>query len=85
MESEQKKNSEGEYHFNYILDEQTFSKFSKEIFQYPIFGIICGLYLNIIYMYSWRKNKNIFSLLIFLYVNYLIIEIILKKYLKLKK
>ena len=64
---------------NYILGEEHFSKFSKEIFKNPIFGYICGIYLNFIYIHNWRKNKNVFSLLIILYINYLLIKIILAK------
>ena len=79
MEKEPIDIKEEEYHSNYILGEQTFSKFSKEIFKNKIFGYICGIYLNFIYIHNWRKRKNIFSLLIILYINYLIIKILLKK------
>ena len=85
MEIEQKQINEEENHFNYIMDEQTFSKFSREIFKFPIFGILCGLYLNFVYIYNWKKNKNIFSLMLILYINYLIIEIILKNILKIEE
>ena len=85
MEKEQKQTNEEEHHFNYIMDEQTFSKFSREIFKFPIFVILCGLYLNFVFIYNWKKNKNIFSLMLILYINYLIIEIILKNILKIEE
>ena len=72
-------------HINYILDEEIFSKFSKEIFTYPIFGFICGIFLNIIYIYNWWNQKNIFALFINLYINFLIIGIILKKVFKIQE
>ena len=62
---------------NCILGEPYFSQFSKEIFKNAIFGYVIGIYLNFVYIYNWRKNKNIFSLLIILYINYLLIKIIL--------
>ena len=70
---------------NYIIGEEKLSKFSKELFQKPVFGCISGIYLNYIYIHNWRKNKNIFSLLLILYINYLIIKIILKNILKTKE
>ena len=70
---------------NYIIGEEKFSKFSKELFQKPIFGYLSGIYLNYVYIYNWRKNKNIFSLLLILYINFLIIKIILKNVLKIKE
>ena len=36
-------------------------------------------FLNFIYIHNWLKNKNIFSLLIIIYINILIIKIILGK------
>ena len=85
MEKEQNNIKEQEHHSNFILGEKTFSKFSKEIFRYPIFGIICGLYLNFIYINNWKKRKNLFSIFIFLYINYLIIKIIIKKIFRLEE
>ena len=75
MESE--KIIEEETESNCILGEPYFSQFSKEIFKNAIFGYVIGIYLNFVYIYNWRKNKNIFSLLIILYINYLLIKIIL--------
>ena len=71
-------------HITYILDEEIFSKFSKDIFKYPIFGIICGISLNFIYIHNWRKQKNIFSLLTILYINFIIIGIIQAKVFKME-
>ena len=84
-ESEKYSSINDEQQGNYIIGEEKFSKFSKEIFQKPIFGYLSGIYLNYIYIYNWRKNKNIFSLLLILYINFLIIKIILKNVLKIKE
>ena len=83
MESE--KIIEEETQSNCILGEPYFSQFSKEIFKNVIFGYIIGIYLNFVYIYNWRKNKNIFSLLIILYINYLLIKIILGRLFKLEE
>ena len=83
MESE--KIIEEETASNCILGEPYFSQFSKEIFKNMIFGYIIGIYLNFVYIYNWRKNKNIFSLLIILYINYLLIKIILGRLFKLEE
>ena len=69
---------------NYNLDLQSLTHFSIEIFSNKIFGFICGLYLNFIYIHNWLKNKNIFSLLILIYINILIIKIILRKIFEVK-
>ena len=85
MEIESEKIIEEETESNGVLGEQHFSQFSKEIFKNAIFGYICGIYLNFVYIYNWRKNKNIFSLLIILYINYLLIKIILGMLYKLEE
>ena len=83
MESE--KIIEEETESNCILGEPYLSQFSKEIFKNAIFGYVIGIYLNLVYIYNWRKNKNIFSLLIILYINYLLIKIILGRLFKLEE
>ena len=83
MESE--KIIEEETESNCILGEPYLSQFSKEIFKNMIFGYVIGIYLNFVYIYNWRKNKNIFSLLIILYINYLLIKIILGRLFKLEE
>ncbi len=66
----------------FFMDEQKFAKFSKNLFKIPVFGYICGILLNIVYLNSWRKKKSILSIIMTLFVDYLIIQIILKKLLK---
>ena len=68
----------------FLFDEQKFANFSKNLFKVPYFGYFCGLCLNIVYIYSWRKNKSILSILMTLFIDYLIILIVLKKLLKSK-
>ena len=85
MEIESEKRIEEETESNCVLGEPYFSQFSKDIFKNPIFGYITGIYLNFLYIHNWRKNKNIFSLLMILYINYLLIKIILGKIYKLEE
>ncbi len=63
----------------FIFDEEKFGKFSQKLFKVPIFGYICGIFLNLIYFYYWKNKKSILSILINLFIHYLLIEIILKK------
>ena len=36
----------------FFIDEKKFAQFSFDLFHCPIFVIICGLYLNIVYILS---------------------------------
>ena len=67
----------------FILDEQKFAKFSYDLFNFPIFAIISGIYLNIVYFFTCRRRMSIISTLINIFIQYLIIRIILTKLLKL--
>ena len=79
MEKDQNNLCEESHCINYNFNLKDLTRFSIEIFTNKIFGFICGLYLNFIYFHNWLKNKNIFSLLIIIYINILIIKIILGK------
>ena len=67
----------------FIFDEQKFAKFSYDLFNFPILAIISGLYLNIVYILSCKKKMSIITILIRLFIHYLILQIILNKLLKL--
>ena len=69
----------------FIIDEEKFGKFSKDLFRFPIFGIIYGIYINIIYIISWRKKMSIISILIRLFIHYIIIKIFLLKVLNINE
>jgi hypothetical protein len=69
----------------FIIDEEKFGKFSKDLFKFPIFGIIYGIYINIIYIISWRKKMSIISILIRLFIHYIIIKICLLKILNINE
>ena len=69
----------------FIIDEEKFGKFSKDLFRFPIFGIIYGIYINIIYIISWRKKMSIISILIRLFIHYIIIKIFLFKILNINE
>ena len=69
----------------FIFDEEKFGKFSQKLFKVPIFGCICGIITNLLYFYYWKNKKSILSILLNLFINYLIIEIILKNVLNVKE
>jgi hypothetical protein len=69
----------------FILDEQKFAKFSYDLFNFPIFAICCGIYLNIIYIFFCTRKMSIISIIINIFIHYLIIRIILTKLLKPKE
>ena len=66
----------------FFFDEQKFAKFSKDLFNFPIFAVICGIYLNIIYILSWKRKTGLISMVVKFFIHYLIIQIILKKIFK---
>ena len=68
----------------FFIDENEFAKFSYDLFNFPIFGIICGIFLNIVYILSWKRKMSIASILTKFFIHYLIIEIILINLLKIK-
>ena len=65
--------------------EQQILNFSKEMFNYPIIGISFLLALNLLYIYSCLKSISIFSLLLYIFLYYLLISIILTKVLGLQR
>jgi len=66
----------------FILDEQKFAKFSYDLFNFPIFAILSGVYLNIVYLFSYIRKMSIISIVINIFIQYLIIRFILEKLLK---
>ena len=69
----------------FFIDEQKFAQFSIKLFHFPIFAIICGIYLNIVYILSWKRKLSLISIVIKFVIHILIIEIILIKIFKIKK
>ena len=69
----------------FIFDEEKFGQFSKEIFAYPIYAIICAIYLNLMYMYSLKKSVQIAPMILSFVIRIIVIKIILKKYFKQKE
>jgi len=66
----------------FFIDEEKFAKFSYDLFKIPMFAIICSIYLNILYIYFWRRQMSNISIALNIFINYLIIEIILQKIFK---
>ena len=69
----------------FILDEEKFGKFSKEIFVHPLYAILCAIYLNFVYIYSLKKSMQIFPMILSFLIRIIVIKIILKKYFKQKE
>ena len=58
-----------------ILDAKIL-QISKELFEIPLFGIGIAGIINILIIYLWYKKITFFSILCFLILYYLIIQII---------
>ena len=69
----------------FFIDEQKFAKFSKDLFKFPIFGIIYGIYINILYIFTWRRKISFISILIRFFIQYIFIKIILLKIFKIEQ
>jgi len=65
--------------------EQNILDFSEEIFKNKFFGIALGIILNLIFLYSFFKSKNCLSIVIHIFLVYMVFEIILFKLTKLKR
>ena len=59
--------------------EQSILDFSTELFRNPVLGLSLGILLNILYFYSYCKSKSCISIIIYLFLVYLLISIILSK------
>ena len=69
----------------FIIDEEKFGEFSTEIFKNTAFAIICAIYLNFIYIYSWKKTMSFIPSILTMFIRILIIRIMFNKYFKPKK
>ena len=65
--------------------EQSILDFSSELFKKPILGMALGIALNVLYIYSYYKSKSCVSIIIYLFLMYLIFSIILAQLVKLKR
>ena len=65
--------------------EQKIIDFSSELFKIPIIGISLLLIINLLYLYAYFKSRSIISILLYLFLAYLIISLILSKVLNLKR
>ncbi len=65
--------------------EQKIFEFSYELFKSPIIGISILLVLNLIYIYTYIKSRSIISVLLYLYLAYLVISLVISKVLRLKR
>ena len=57
------------------LDEKIL-EFSSDLFKIPQFGYAISLILNLLYFYLWCKKTTIFSLIIRIFLFYLVIKLI---------
>ena len=65
--------------------EQSILDFSSDLFQSPSLGFALGIAVNILYIYSYYKSKSCFSILIYLFIAYLLYSIIVSKLFKIKR
>ena len=60
---------------NGFIDEAILS-FSSKLFQNIIYGYIISILYNLIYIYYWKKNTNIFSIFSLTIFYFLLVKII---------
>ena len=65
--------------------EQSILDFSSDLFKNPILGLTLGIIINILYIYSYFKSKSCFSIIIYLFLAYLIYSIFLAQLAKFKR
>ena len=65
--------------------EQIILDFSSDLFKNPILGLALGIIINILYIYSYFKSKSCFSIIIYLFLAYLIYSIFLAQLAKFKR
>ena len=65
--------------------EQSILDFSEDLFKKPLLGYALGIIVNILYIYSYYKSKSCFSIIIYLFLAYLIFSIIFSQITKLKR
>ena len=65
--------------------EQKIFNFSEEMFQSPILGIALLLTLNLVYLYTYIKSQSVISLLLYLFLTYLVVSLILAQLLNIKR
>ena len=65
--------------------EQSLIDFSSGLFQNPILGLALGIAINILYIYSYYKSKSCLSIIIYLFLAFIVISIIVSKLFKIKR
>ena len=56
--------------------DETILSFSTKLFQNIIYGYIVSILYNLIYIYYWKKNTNIFSIFSLTIFYFLLVKII---------
>ena len=59
--------------------EQIVLDFSIKLFRNPVLGLSLGIILNILYIYSYFKSQSCISILLYLFLVYLLFSILLSK------
>ena len=65
--------------------EQNIFDFSDDLFKNKIFGSALGIILNLIFIYSFFKSKSCLSIVIYIFLVYMVFAIILFKLASLKR
>ena len=69
----------------FIFDEEKFGQFSSEIFAFPLYAIICAIYLNLMYIYCLKKSMQIVPMIFSFFIHIIIMQLILNIKFKPKK
>ena len=59
--------------------EQKILDFSTNLFRNPKLGLSLAISLNLLYIYAYFKSKSVLSILLYLFLAYLILSIVLSK------
>lgn len=59
--------------------EQKILDFSTDLFRNPKLGLSLAISLNLLYIYAYFKSKSVLSIILYLFLAYLILSIVLSK------
>ena len=57
--------------------EQKILDFSTELFRNPKLGLSLAVALNLLYLYAYFKSRSVFSIILYLFLAYLVLSIVL--------
>ena len=68
-----------------IFIEQKILCFSTELFRNPRLGLFLIVFINVLYLYAYFKSKSVISIILYLFLLYIVFSIVSSKLLNLQK